>query len=187
MLNEVPDLCKSFDFRQQAFGLFAREAHQRGVHENIFNAGELQIKTGAEFQEGGHAAFMPDTAVGWFERSGDDLQQGGLAAAVWSDDPNRGAGLDLKADVAECPELSMPLPAPARKRLFQAITRMRIDAVLFGNALNAQGNWHSRPQIALISTSLSPDFNSSIAFGSVAARICLSRALDVLPQVTQMT
>jgi len=72
-----------------------------------------------------------------FERARDDLEQGGFARAVGADDARGGPGLQLKADIAQGPELAVPLPAPARQRLLEAVARVVIDAVLLGNIFDA--------------------------------------------------
>ena len=47
LMNKVAYLGESLNLGQQGFGLFAAEAHQRGVHKNILDAGKFGIKARA--------------------------------------------------------------------------------------------------------------------------------------------
>src|SRR5262249_28739771 len=131
LMNELANFCKALDLRKQTFGFGARETHERAAHENIFDAGEFEIKTGAQFEQRGYPSVVPDISMGGFESGGDDLQQCGLAAAVLADDARRGSGFDFKADIPQRPKFVMPLPAPARERLFQAVAGPIINPILF--------------------------------------------------------
>ena len=63
LINEVADLSKARDLRKQAFRLRFRKTHQRRVHENVFDAGELRVEACAELEQCGHASFEPDVSV----------------------------------------------------------------------------------------------------------------------------
>src|SRR6266849_6099665 len=105
---------------------------------NFGEACELRIDSGAELQQGGNAALMPDVAVRGLKRAGDDLQQSGFAAAVRPNDSGRGPRFNLETDVLQRPEFTVAFPEPARKHLLQAIARMVIHSILLGNAFNAE-------------------------------------------------
>jgi hypothetical protein len=89
LIDEVADLGEAHDLRQQFFSFRLGEAHQRGVHEDVFDPGELRIEAGAELEQRRDAPVVMDATVRRFERAGDDLQQCRLAGSVWSDDAGR--------------------------------------------------------------------------------------------------
>jgi hypothetical protein len=65
---------------------------------------------------------MPNFTMRGFERAGDNLQQGGLAATVWPDDADHSALVDFKRDILQRPELFVSSQPAARQRFFQTIT-----------------------------------------------------------------
>ncbi len=97
------------------FRLFPRKAHQRGVHEHVLDPSELEIETGAEFEQRRDATVVPDVSMRRLERARDDLQESGFAAAIWTDDAGGRAGFNLEADVPERPKFAVPLPMSTRQ------------------------------------------------------------------------
>src|SRR5258708_4873181 len=142
LMNERANFGEAFDLRNQTFGFAARKPDQGRVHENVFQARELRIKSRAELQQGGDAALVPDVAVRGLERSGDDLQQCRFAAAVRPNDSGRRSRFDLKTDILQGPQLTVSFPEPTLTHLFQAIARMVIHSILLGNAFNAERSVH---------------------------------------------
>src|SRR5438552_7488082 len=142
LINELANFGEAFDFRNQTFRFAARKPDQGRIHENVFQTGELRIESGAELQQGGDAALVPDGAVRGLERAGDNLQQSGFAAAVRPNDSGRRPRFDLEADILQRPEFTVAFPEPARKHLLQAIARMVIHSILLGNAFNAARSVH---------------------------------------------
>src|SRR5947207_2025086 len=142
LMNERANFGEAFDFRNKIFRFAARKPDQGRIHENVFQAGELRIESGAKLQQGGNPAFVPDGAVRGLERAGDDLQQSGFAAAVRPDDSGRRSRFDLKTDILQRPKFTVALPEPARKHLLQAIAWMVIHSILLGNAFDAERSVH---------------------------------------------
>jgi hypothetical protein len=140
---EVADLGEPLDLFEPAVGRAPREAHQRGVHVDVFEPGELRVEARAEFEERRDAPLDEDAPVRRLQRPGDDLEERRLAAAVRPDDAGRRATPDLEAHVAQGPELAVTPDAPARQRLDQPVARMPVDAVLLRDALNAQRGGHA--------------------------------------------
>src|SRR5712691_745620 len=141
-MDKVANLRKAFDLGNQGFRFAARKPDQSRIHENVFQARELRIESGAEFQQGRDAALVPDVAVRGFERAGNDLEQSGFAAAVRPNDSGRRPRFDLKTDILQRPEFTVVLPEPARKHLLQAIAWTVIHSILLGYAFNAERGVH---------------------------------------------
>src|SRR5215831_13028505 len=85
---------------------------------------------------------MPNVTMGWLERSGNDLQQGRLATAIWSDDADDFALLKFERDVLEGPELFVAAKTAAGERIFQAIAGPRIRPVLLRDLMDSKGCSH---------------------------------------------
>ena len=137
LIDEFADLGEARDFRHQSLSFRLGKPDQRRVHEDVLDAGELRIESGAELEQRRDSTFKPNRSVRRFECAGDDLQQRRLARAVWTNDAGGCAGFDFETDVAERPEFAMSLPAPARQRFFQSIDGPVVDAVLLGYRFNA--------------------------------------------------
>ena len=75
--------------------------------------------------------------------SGDALDERRLPGSVSPDDADCLAGLHVKRDILQRPELFVPSQAAARQRFFQTITGPRIGPILFRDVLNAKGRRHS--------------------------------------------
>src|SRR5215216_1156476 len=86
---------------------------------------------------------MPNVTMGRRQGSGNNLQQGRLAAAVRSDYSDRRSGFDLEVDVAQGPEFFMTPQQAARDGFFQPIARALINPVLLGNFFDAQDHSHT--------------------------------------------
>src|SRR6266436_4434752 len=143
-MNEITDLCKAFYFRHQGHSLSARQATQTCIHENIFDAGEFHVESGAEFQQGSDPATVPHIPVCRFQCAGDELKKGGFAAAIWADYSCCRARFDFKVEVAQRPKFTVTLPPSARKSLFQAIARTIVNSILLREILDAQRYCHFR-------------------------------------------
>src|SRR6185369_1317374 len=113
------------------------------VHVDVFDAGEFRIKAGAQFEQRGDPSFMPNFTVRGFERTGDNLQQRGLAATVGPDDADHVALVDFKRDILQRPKLFVSSQAAARQRLFEPIAGPRIGPVLLGHVVDTKRDGHS--------------------------------------------
>src|SRR6266567_4123682 len=87
--------------------------------------------------------------------AGNDLQESGFPAAVWSNNPCGSSACHCKSHIAQGPKLVMPLPVSARQRLLQTIAGMIVDAILLRNIFYAQGNSHGGLNCTLLEVSLS--------------------------------
>ncbi len=74
LIKKLPNLCEPFDLWKQRICSAPRESQQRGIHVNVFNAGELRVKAGSQFQQRGDAAFVPHIAMGRLQCARDNLQ-----------------------------------------------------------------------------------------------------------------
>src|SRR4029453_9454732 len=82
---------------------------------------------------GGDPALDPDLALGRLGHATDDLQQGGLAAAVAPDDAEALAALDLEADVLQRPErLVVGVLFRADQLLLHPVLRTVVELVGLG-------------------------------------------------------
>ena len=99
------DLGKGDDLVEFPADLGPRHAEDRAVQKDVFAAGQLRMKSGADFEQAGDAALDRDAALGRLGDARQDLQQGRFAGAVAADDAEDLASLDLEADIPERPEL----------------------------------------------------------------------------------
>src|SRR6266436_4185295 len=135
-MYEIADLRKPLYLRHQRYGLSPRQATQTCIHENIFDAGEFHVESGAELEQSSDSAAVVHIPVCWFQCAGDELKKGGFAAAIWADYPCRRACFDFKVEVAQRPKFTMTLPPAARKGLFQAIARTFVNSILLREILD---------------------------------------------------
>ena len=75
------------------------------MRNDVLPPGQLRVKSGADLEEGCHPPGDLDASGGGLCDSTEDLQEGRLAGAVATDDPNPVAGLDLEVEILESPEL----------------------------------------------------------------------------------
>src|ERR1700682_250466 len=73
------------------------------------------------------------------ENPSDDLQQGALPRPVLAHHTEGLAAPDFEADVAQGPEIFVPLDAPRREQLLQAVARRVVYRVAFGDILKLDG------------------------------------------------
>src|SRR5207244_1431278 len=100
------------------------------VQEDVLAPREFGIEAAAEFEQRGDPSRHGHLSSGGSEGSGDDLQQGALAAPVTADDADGDAALDLEGHVPERPELAPVAPAEAPEQLLlQAVLRAIVQAV----------------------------------------------------------
>jgi len=130
LIEELADLCEAFDRRKQTISFAARQTQQRSIQVNVFDATELRIETGAQFQQRRYASFVPDISMSRLQGPGDDLQERRLATTVWTDDANRRAFIEFETHIAQSPEFLMSSQPPTRDRFLQPIGRSRISPIL---------------------------------------------------------
>ena len=86
LIDEITD-ARKLDDRIEDFGCaLAGEAQERGVHPNIFDACEIAVKTGTEFEKSGHTAIDSNTAFVGIDQTGDKTEQRAFTRAVSADD-----------------------------------------------------------------------------------------------------
>ena len=138
----------------------ARHAEDGAVEEDVFAAGELGVKAGADFEQAADAAAELDAAVGGLGDAAQDFEQGRFAGAVAADDADDFAGLDFEANILERPEFAglvpgaaFPAPAKSTERsrdgaaqrfLQRRIVRFATCAqvVELGQVVDADGGFH---------------------------------------------
>ena len=109
-IDERADVGELDNLIEAALDLLAFHAEDRAVQEDVLAPCELGVESGADLEQGPHAAAEPRLAFGRRGDPGEDLEQGALAGAVVADDAHRLASLDLEAHVAQRPELLGPGP-----------------------------------------------------------------------------
>ena len=97
------------------------------------------LKPAPEFQQRRDAAVDRHRSRSGREDSGDHLQQGALAGAVFADDAEGFAALHLEADVVQRPEILVALQAVERQQFLEPVARRVVDRVAFGNTLEFNG------------------------------------------------
>ena len=76
---------------------------------------------------------------GGLQDPGHHLQQRALAGAVFPDDAEGLAALDLEADVVQRPEILVALQAVEGQQFLEAVARRIVDRVALGNTLEFNG------------------------------------------------
>jgi hypothetical protein len=113
------------------------QAQHRGIQINVFAPSKFRIESGAEFQQRGDAASRFNGSAGRRKRPADDLQQGGLARPVATDDADGFALPDLEGNVVQRTEFTVILfrylPCHSlqtrQDELLEPITRRLVDLV----------------------------------------------------------
>lgn len=77
------------------------EAKHGAIQVDVFAAGEFHIETDAKFDKGDEVAIDDDLATAGVIDAGENLEEGGLARAVATDDANEFAFFDVKTDVVK--------------------------------------------------------------------------------------
>src|SRR5262249_34050032 len=117
-VDELLDFGELENLRNLTLGLVARDAEDRGVHQDVVARREIGIEAGAELEQRHHASDANDAAGRRHDHSRENLEERRLAGAVGTDDAKNGARLDAKGNVAQGPEV-----AAARFRLAAAERR----------------------------------------------------------------
>src|SRR5262249_17812568 len=100
-----------------------RNAKNRGVQENIVAAGKFGMETGSDFDQGHQPAGDGDFAAVGRSDAGEQLDQGGFAGAIRTDNTQNLATPNVEADVLQCPE------AFCRPKPEQAVVASVMDAI----------------------------------------------------------
>ena len=95
---------ESDDLVELGANLGFRHPENRPVEEDVLPACQLGMEAGAHLEQAGRAAADPQPALGGLGDAADDLEQGGLAGAVASDQAHDFALPDLRGHVAQRPE-----------------------------------------------------------------------------------
>src|SRR5207248_9217083 len=81
------------------------------IEVDVLPSRQLRMEAGPHFQQAADATVQRDASFAGRRDSAENLQQRRLARAVAADDPDHVAGLDLKRNVLQRPELFVPVPA----------------------------------------------------------------------------
>ena len=80
-------------------------AEESAVEVDVLAGGEFEVKARAELDQGRDITADDALALAGLEDAGDDLEHGGLARTVGTDQTHDLTGLHLEGDVLECAEL----------------------------------------------------------------------------------
>ena len=111
-----PSLGEFDDARFQRANLSRREPEQSGAQVDVLAAGQLLVEANPQPEQSGHAPPDANGPGRRLEYARDDPEEGRLARAVGSDEPEHLTGLHGETDVVQGPEL---LPALAQVRAEQ--------------------------------------------------------------------
>lgn len=102
----VADVGEGDNFVELGVGLLFGEAEDGGVDVDVLASGEDGVEAGPEFNEGAEAAASADGAAVGLDEAGDELEEGGFAGAVGSDEPEAFTAPQLEGDVLQGVELT---------------------------------------------------------------------------------
>src|ERR1035437_6931669 len=139
LIDEVADFGESGDVLVALVDLAGGESEDGAVEVDVIAAAEFGVESGAEFEQGGDASVDTDRAGGGMKDSGDHLQQRALSGAIFADNAERFAALDLEADIVEGPEILVALQTIQGQQLLEAVARRVVDRVAFRNTLEFNG------------------------------------------------
>ena len=103
-IDEAVDFGELDDLLEAAFDLRPAHAEDCAAQKNIFAAGELGVKAGADFEQRSDPAANLDTTLGRVGNPRQNLEQRALARSVPSDDAQHGAFRHREGHVAESPD-----------------------------------------------------------------------------------
>ena len=103
-VDELAQLRIAHDAVQPIVDLGATKAVDRAVEVNVFPASQVQLETGAQFQQRGKASADDQLAVSGFKNAGDEFEQRALAGTVGTDNAHAVAARNGERDVAQRPE-----------------------------------------------------------------------------------
>jgi hypothetical protein len=107
-IQELADLGERHDLVELPVDLGLAHAENRAVHVDVFAAGELGVKAGADLEQRADPAPELNPPFGRGDDAGEDLEQGALAGAVPAHDARHLAHADLEGHVAQRPEEVVP-------------------------------------------------------------------------------
>ena len=107
LVNEVSNIRKFQNGRELLIHLCLTKAHHGAVHIDIFNAGIILVKAGAQLQKSADAPPTFHLSCGGTEHPGYNLQHSGLAGAVGTDNPHCLSSSHGKGNVSQGIEILM--------------------------------------------------------------------------------
>ena len=123
------------------------EAENRAVEIDIVSAGQIRVKARAQLQQAGDATEGFNVPARRFQDARDELEQGALSRSVLADERQSLAGLYLKRDVLERPELGavavVGSPERAQHQLLQRARSVVAQLELFRYTADRDGGHHS--------------------------------------------
>ena len=102
--EESLDFGEGHDFVELAVDFGFAHAENGAAHVDVFAAGELGVKAGADFEQAADASVNFGVAFGGAGDAGQDLQQRALARAVAADEADDFALADFEIDVLQRPD-----------------------------------------------------------------------------------
>src|ERR1700730_16681932 len=107
------DFRESDDLVELFFDFLSRHAQNCPIEEYIFPSGQVGMETGPDLQQAGDTSAQDHLAAGRPGNSREDLEQGGFARSISSDNADHFASLHFERDFAERPELVFRRSAPS--------------------------------------------------------------------------
>src|SRR5687767_9204534 len=119
-IDELTDPREVDDRVHLAGDLIAPHPKDRALQVQILPARQVVVKPGRHLDQGSRPPTRPAAALSRLEYSGQQLEHGGLAAAIRADDGQRLTSMHFERDVLQgpefvCPEV-VPVATPARLR-----------------------------------------------------------------------
>ena len=144
----VADVGEGDDVVVNRVDLGRAQAEDLGAHVDVFPTGEFRVEARTELQQCRHAAIHLDVSGRRVEGAANELQQGGLARSVATDDADRFATLHVEGNIAQRPELLVIATGRLHQRplqaridgLLQAVLRLVVDLVHLRDVAHADGN-----------------------------------------------
>ena len=122
---------------QPALDLPAGHPQAQAAHEDVLAPGVLQVKAGAQLQNGRNLAVNRHISLGFIQHPRQDLQQGALARAVPADDADHFAEFHLKGDIPQGPV--PPVGGAPQHHLLHQVHGLGINPEHLGQAGNVNG------------------------------------------------
>jgi len=141
---KLSDFSECFYVWQGTNHLFAGEAKDLTIQEDVFASGELRIKACSQFQQRGNSPASDYTACCRLQNSADDLKQRTLPAAIRSDETDNFASFHRETNVSKRPKVFVKLVTLKWDLFTEPVNRTSIKPVKLGNVLYKEHGYESK-------------------------------------------
>src|SRR5277367_894369 len=100
-IDEVGETRELHDGVEFSIDLLPIHAQDGAVQVDIFSSGEVGMKSGPHFDEGGEPAMHINRPPGRFHNAGNELQNGAFACSISADNSERFSTIKSKTDLTE--------------------------------------------------------------------------------------